>query len=112
MLRSGKWIVLIYALLMLGGGIGGYAAKQSLPSLLSGIISAVLLGAAFWMTATKPKAAYGLSLFVALALTAVFIERAVKTSAEPSSMGRNVGLAALSLIVAGLFGKCMSESPS
>jgi uncharacterized membrane protein (UPF0136 family) len=95
---------------MLGGGIGGYAAKHSIPSLISGIVSAILLGVGFYLLASKPKAGYGLSLIVALALTAVFIERAVKTSAEPSSMQRNIGLAVLSIVVAAIVGKCMRDS--
>ncbi len=110
MAKYGKWVIVVYALLMLGGGIGGYAAKHSLPSIISGIVSAILLGAAFTMLGSKPKSAYTLSLVVSLALTAVFVERAIKTSSEPSSMGRNVGLAMLSILVAAIFGKCMQEA--
>src|SRR5580658_4129773 len=112
MAKYGKWAILVYAVLMLGGGIGGYAAKHSPPSLISGIVSALLLGVAYSMLGSKPKSGYSLSLVVALALAAVFIERAIKTSAEPSSMGRNVGLAVLSIVVAAIFGKCMRESTS
>ncbi len=64
MAKYGKWVVVVYALLMLGGGIGGYAAKRSLPSLISGIVSAILLGAAFLMIGSKPKSGYSLSLVV------------------------------------------------
>jgi uncharacterized membrane protein (UPF0136 family) len=110
MAKYGKWIILVYAVLMLGGGIGGYAKAHSMPSLISGIVSAILLGVGYFMLGTKPKTGYGLSLVVALALTAVFVERAVKTSADPKSMGRSVGLAVLSIVVAAIFGKCMQES--
>jgi len=110
MTKYGKWIILVYAVLMLGGGIGGYSKAHSLPSLISGIVSAILLGVAYSMLARKPKSGYGLSLFVALLLTLVFVERAFKTSGMPSSMGRNVGLALLSIVVAAVFGKCMKDS--
>jgi uncharacterized membrane protein (UPF0136 family) len=110
MVKYGKWVILLYALLMLGGGIGGYAKAHSMPSLISGIVSAVLLGVAFVMIGSNARNGFGLSLFVSGALTLVFFERAMKTSAEPSAMGRNIGLALLSIVVAAIFGKCMAES--
>ena len=110
--KFGKIAIPVYALLMLAGGIGGYAKKHSLPSLLAGIVSAVLLGGAYSMLNKKPKTAYGLSLGVAILLAVVFVERAVKTAAEPGGMMRNVGLAALSLVVAAVFAKCAAETPA
>lgn len=110
MLQSGRAVIIVYALLMLGGGIGGYAAKKSLPSLISGILSAILLGIGYSMLSSKPKSGYGLCAVVAVLLTAVFIARTIQTMKEPSNMMRNVGLAVLSLIVAAIFAKCASQS--
>src|SRR5579862_1558522 len=39
--KVGQIVMVVYALLMLGGGIGGYATAHSKPSLISGVLSAV-----------------------------------------------------------------------
>ena len=106
MAKIGRVVIVIYGLLMLFGGIGGYAKAKSVPSLVSGIVSAVLLGYAVTLLNRAPKAAFGLSLGVAVVLAGVFVERIVRThKAMPSG-----GLCALSLIVAVIFWLAMTDS--
>ena len=71
--------IIIYALLMLGGGIGGYKAAGSQWSLIVGISSAVLLLGATALAKTNPKIGYMLATAVTLALLGVFLERYMKT---------------------------------
>ena len=111
MIKFGKWLIVFYAILMLGGGLGGFLSKKhSVPSLISGIVSALLYAGAYSMLAKSPKKAYTLSAGIAAVLTLVFIERTLKTLNEPSGMMRNVGLAVFSVVVAGIFAVCIREA--
>jgi uncharacterized membrane protein (UPF0136 family) len=71
--------VLVYALLVLGGGIMGFKKAKSKPSLIAGLISAALLTSAFAMTMIDFKAGLLIADIVALALLLVFIIRLAKT---------------------------------
>ncbi len=110
MIKYGKFAILIYALLMLGGGVGGYVTKKSIPSLLSGVISAGLLIAAFTMLGSQPRKGYTLAAGTAGVLVLVFIERAIRTASDSHSLMRNVGLAVLSAAFAALFATCKNGS--
>jgi uncharacterized membrane protein (UPF0136 family) len=90
--------VLIYGILMLGGGVMGFVTSGSVPSLISGLISGVLLIAAAFMTRSYPKAAYTLATVVTVALIAVFVERFMKTHKVMPSLGL-VGLSVVMLIL-------------
>ncbi len=109
MTKYGRVAVVLYALAMLMGGIGGYVQKHSLPSLISGIGSAILLLAAAGISVKSAKKGFGLATGTAALLVCVFILRSVQTASEPHSLGRNVGLALFSAVAAALFAKCMSE---
>jgi uncharacterized membrane protein (UPF0136 family) len=90
--------LLIYALVMLGGGIGGYVSAGSLPSLISGIVSGILLLASVALARSNPKLGYGLAALTALILVGVFIERYMKTHKAMPSLGL-IGLSALMLVL-------------
>jgi uncharacterized membrane protein (UPF0136 family) len=87
-------VVLLYGLAMLGGGFAGYKIGHSLPSLLTGIISGVLLFAAAFAAKSHPRVAYGLASLVTLALIVVFIKRQTEAPGP-----RNIGLIGLSVAV-------------
>ncbi|MBS1717967.1 MAG: TMEM14 family protein [Armatimonadetes bacterium] len=88
--------VLIYGLLMLGGGIGGYKAAGSLPSLYSGLISGCLLIAAAFVSKTNPRVGFGLAAAVAAVLCVVFVRRYTETQKVMPSLGL-FGLSAIVL---------------
>ncbi len=104
-----NYVVIGYGILMLFGGVMGFATAKSVPSLLSGIVAGVLLVAAGVMARDRPGLGNGIAAFVTLALIGVFIERYMKTHAA-----RNLGLVGVSalmllLLIAGHF---MSGSKS
>lgn len=99
--------VLIYAILMAGGGIGGYVAAKSVPSLLTGLISGVTLLTAAKLSVSQPRVGFGLAAITALALTAVFIKRYIDTQKPMPSLG----LVGASVLMLGLliFGHFMTN---
>ena len=93
------WMILIYAALMLAGGVMGYKAAGSRASLISGTVSALLLAGAFFLA--RDNAAQGLMAAAGISalLAVVFAIRTVKTRKfMPSGM-----LLLLSVLAAGFF---------
>jgi uncharacterized membrane protein (UPF0136 family) len=68
-------VLIAYALLTLGGGIMGYVEKQSLPSIISGVVIAALLGVAVFLSRTNRTAGYGLAAVVTLLTLGFFLTR-------------------------------------
>lgn len=94
--RLGQAVLVVYGLLMLGGGIGGYVSKHSVPSLVSGVISGIVLAVAFVLSMSQPKISFGVGAATATVLAAFFVKRLMTTHKfMPSG-----GLLLLSLIVA------------
>lgn len=95
----GQIVLLVYAGLMLVGGVVGYATARSRPSVFSGAVAAAaLVGAWFW-SRTSPAAGYGLGAVIALALCLAFSARFSKTGKfMPSGMLLLVSLAALAAL--------------
>lgn len=95
------WLVIcvvVYALLMLGGGVGGYVTARSTPSLITGIVAGLLLlGSAAWAK-SNPKMGFGLATLVTAGLIAVFVRRYIETGKPMPSLGL-VGLSVLMLIL-------------
>ena len=87
---------------MLLGGVGGYAIAHSAKSLIAGIVSAVLIGAAYYVSGQQPRVGFGIGAIVAIGLIIVFVIRIRELLAKipPGSIGMNVGLCVLSGIVA------------
>eukprot|EP00871_Galdieria_phlegrea_P004534 jgi/Galph1/5081/GphlegSOOS_G3768.1 len=71
--RISEYVLLIYAILMAGGGIGAYIKTKSTASIGSGIVSGVLLGYAWY------EKSLSLALVVSLVLCVVFAIRYNKT---------------------------------
>ena len=83
---------------MLLGGVMGYAKAHSTKSLIAGITSALLLGAAAYLSRQQPRVGFGLGAAVAVGLIVVFVIRIQEISAQtsPGSVGSNIGLTTLS----------------
>lgn len=86
--------ILLYALAMLGGGIAGFKMGHSLPSLITGIASFVLLAAGTGIARSNPKVGYTLAAIVVLGLVGVFVKRQMEA---PSP--RNIGLIGVSALM-------------
>jgi uncharacterized membrane protein (UPF0136 family) len=68
-------IILLYALLVGGGGIAGYMAAHSLPSLIAGCASLLLLISCAFIIRVRPQAGYWAALATACLLDAFFSYR-------------------------------------
>jgi uncharacterized membrane protein (UPF0136 family) len=95
--------VVVYALLMLFGGIGGYATAKSVPSLVAGIASGALLLGSAALSKTHPRIGFFLATLITLALVVIFIRRYVETH-KPMNMGLvGLSLVMLLLLIVGHF---------
>lgn len=72
-------VLLVYLLVILGGGVMGYVSAQSVPSLVAGLVSAILLAIALWLSFQNPKLGFGIAGVVALALAIFFTMRFLNT---------------------------------
>lgn len=69
------WSILLYALLVLGGGIAGYVKARSNPSLISGLVSGVALLIAWYVSLQSPIVGLAIATIIALGLLGVFAQR-------------------------------------
>ena len=92
-----------YTVLLLVGGVMGYAKVKSQKSLIAGIISAVLMAVVYGFSSAYPGYAYAAGAAVAVGLTAVFVIRFRKTGAfMPAGLMSAVsGVSALLLGITG-----------
>jgi uncharacterized membrane protein (UPF0136 family) len=74
-------VVMLYALLNIGGGVAGYFEKNSLPSLISGIVAGILLLGGAALAVSKPRAGYIIATIVAVADLGFFATRYMKSHA-------------------------------
>ncbi len=80
-------VILIYAAILVAGGVIGWRVSGSRISLTSSLISAFLLTVAYRITLSSPLGGYALAAFVSVALEAVFALRLSKTKKfMPSGM--------------------------
>ncbi len=73
------WLLLLYALLVIAGGVLGYVKVQSKASLISGLISGTALLIAWGLTFQRYTLGMGLATGFAIALLIVFALRFRKT---------------------------------
>ncbi len=69
----------VYAVLLVVGGVLGYARAKSAPSLTVGVAAAVLTVVAALLLRHHPRAGLGLGVLVSLALGAFFFQRYQET---------------------------------
>ncbi len=94
-------VLIVYALLMLVGGVMGYRVAGSRPSLFSGVISAILLLVALAWSQNSPRGGFVSAALIALLLSIVFAIRLARTHRfMPSGMLLIVSLIALVIFVA------------
>lgn len=97
------WSILIYALVVLLGGVMGYLKAKSQASLVSGLGSGIGLLVAWFVCRQIPLAGLGLATLIALMLLVVFIMRFSRTRAfMPSGMMMVLSLAATVIFSLGL----------
>lgn len=93
------WLLLLYALMVIGGGILGYVKVQSKASLISGLVSGVALLIAWVLTFQNYNTGMALAAGLAIALLIVFALRFRKTQKfMPAGL-----LASLSAVMAVVF---------
>jgi len=93
------WFLLLYAVLVIAGGILGYVKAKSKPSLISGVVSGIALLVAWFMTWQRYEAGLALATCLAVALVVVFGMRFRKTSKfMPAGL-----MSILSLVAASVF---------
>lgn len=88
----------IFGLIMLAGGIGGFVTAKSVPSLVTGIVSAVLVFTGSFLSLNKPSTGFGLIAVTCVGLAGVFLKRYIDTQKPMPAMG----LMGLSLLMLGL----------
>lgn len=99
MVQLTVWLILVYALLVIAGGIFGYTKVGSKASLISGLVSGSILLVAWFVTLNNPTAGLAIATVSALALLIVFGIRFNKTRQfMPAGL-----MAGLSLVVGILF---------
>jgi uncharacterized membrane protein (UPF0136 family) len=99
------WLLLLYAVLVMAGGVMGYLKAKSKPSLISGLISGTTLLAAWWISLTQSyNAGIALATCLAIALLVVFALRFRKTNKfMPAGL-----MAIISLVCAAVFAIALS----
>jgi len=73
------WFILIYAAVVLLGGIIGYLKAKSKVSLIMGLSSGVSLLVAWFLCGKMPVVGLGIATFIASVLLVVFIMRFFRT---------------------------------
>jgi uncharacterized membrane protein (UPF0136 family) len=73
-----KVIIILYAILNIGGGIEGFIAKHSIPSIAAGSTFGILLLVGVFLAGSNAKLGYGICAFVALGNLGFFTQQLSK----------------------------------
>lgn len=95
-MQLGQVVLIVYAVLMLAGGIAGYRIAGSTASLAAGAGSAAALALAWLLSRTQPAAGFWTGAAVAGLLAVFFLYRLVKTG-KPMPAGGLLVLSVLAL---------------
>jgi uncharacterized membrane protein (UPF0136 family) len=91
-------VTLIYGILIAAGGIMGYAAKQSVPSLISGgLLGLIAVIGALLMFCGRP-AGRTIALVAAILVGAFFAFQLFKGLSAGTPVGWSIGILALSIV--------------
>jgi uncharacterized membrane protein (UPF0136 family) len=100
-------VVVVFALLVIGGGIHGYMGPSGLKSLVPALISGMLLLASAALSKSHPKLGYGFAAVLCVALMGFFLPRYFtgKAGVWPALIvGIAAGLTFLALVVGHFMG--------
>jgi uncharacterized membrane protein (UPF0136 family) len=87
MIGAAKIYFIVFGLLTIVGGIIGYASKGSVPSIIAGSISGILLLLGAFLLPNHFAAGLGVALIVSLPLAAQFVPKFIQTGkAMPAGM--------------------------
>jgi uncharacterized membrane protein (UPF0136 family) len=114
LLEFATWSILIYALVVLLGGVIGYVKAKSQVSLFSGVGSGIALLVAWFVSRQLPLVGLGLATLLALVLLIVFIMRFSRTRAfMPAGAMVILSLAATVVFLLGLLttGGFLTQTP-
>lgn len=102
--QTARVVLLVYALLLAGGGVMGFLKAGSRPSLIAGVASALLTLVALGVTFWRPYEGMMLATVVAALLGAFFNYRFVTKSRKfiPSGLLTFISLAVLITMVVAL----------
>ena len=79
MLGPAKIYFIVFGLLTIAGGIIGYVKAGSLPSIIAGAITGVLLLIAAWLLPENRLWGLGIALITSLLLAAQFVPKFIRT---------------------------------
>jgi uncharacterized membrane protein (UPF0136 family) len=71
--------ILVFAILMLVGGIMGFKKAKSKPSLIAGCVSAAVFAGCYIFSLSNPLLAFKLAFVASGALEGIFLVRLIKT---------------------------------
>lgn len=98
-------VVLIYALLNIGGGIEGYITKHSVPSVISGVIAGVVVIAGAALAQNMPKPGYAICAVIAAADLAFFGMKLSKSfTVWPAAIMAGASIIVIVCVLIGLLG--------
>ena len=101
-----KIILAVYGVLMLGGGLMGYAKAGSTMSLIMGTVSAIVIFTGLYISKSNTNMGYGLISVMSALLVVTFTIRLVKTgSFMPSGMLVILSIIAVIISIKQLMGK-------
>lgn len=103
MVEIAVWTLLVYALLVILGGVLGYLKARSQASLISGLLSGGALLADWFVARATPRIGLGLATVIAAVLLVVFTARFRRTrKLMPAGLMMGLSVAAIIVFVLGL----------
>ena len=92
-------VVFIYAILVAAGGIGGYVTKQSVPSLIAGVVSGLLLVLGGWGLMQGQLWGKILSIVVSVLLIARFAPSLLDGKMMPAAPVVALGVITIAIVL-------------